>query len=376
MPRSLVKAGSFQSGKVTPHLMEDEMSGEAQLALPIFAAGPGRLAGAAGFGLENDHATIIYGPKSTTHAQRMTHDSRPLVSIVTPTYNQSEYVAETIRSVLAQDYPHIEYLVLDDGSTDDTPAVLRQFDGQVRWERHLNMGQSNTLNKGWKQSRGRYLGYLSSDDRLRPQAVSRLVDALESNPKASVAYCDFDVIDKRGKVVRKLTSPDFDHRALVEDLNCQPGVGVLFRREVFEQTGGWKPELRKIPDFEFWLRASTFGPFLRVPETLSEYRVHEESASIRPLPYERSMEIVNTMLAYWQHDTRGESARRSVARAHYSAAKSHAQSGRVMAALGQFFRACRLRPRHLIQRSAWRGLLSAFLIYRACRSRRITGHSR
>jgi glycosyltransferase involved in cell wall biosynthesis len=306
----------------------------------------------------------------------MTGDSRPLVSIVTPTYNQAEYVAETIRSVLAQDYPNIEYVVLDDGSTDDTPAVLRQFDGQVRWERHANMGQSNTLNKGWQQARGEYLGYLSSDDRLLPHAISRLVNAIESHPEVSVVYCDFDLIDKHGQVVRKLTSPDFDHRQLVEELNCQPGVGVLFRRAVFEQTGGWKPELRKIPDFEFWLRASRFGPFLRVPETLSQYRVHEQSASIRPLPYERSMEIVDTMRAYWQHDTHSDSARRSVARAHYSAAKSHAQSGRVLAALGQFWAACRLRPRHLVQRSAWRGLLSSFLIYRASQSGRITGHRR
>lgn len=303
----------------------------------------------------------------------MTSDSQPLVSIVTPTYNQADYLAETIRSVLAQDYRNIEYLVLDDGSTDETPAVLRQFDGQVQWERHANMGQSNTLNKGWQRARGKYLGYLSSDDRLLPHAVSTLVDAIESRPDVSVVYCDFDLIDKDGQVVKKLTTPDFDHAQLVEALNCQPGVGVLFRRTVFEQTGGWNPELRKIPDFEFWLRASRSGPFLRVPQTLSEYRVHEESASIRPLPYERSMEIVNTMRAYWGDDANSESARRSIARAHYSAAKSHAQSGRALPALVQFWAACRLRPRYLVQRSSWRGLLSSFQLYRDSQSGRITG---
>lgn len=306
----------------------------------------------------------------------MTSDPRPLVSIVTPTYNQADYLAETIRSVLAQDYPNVEYLVLDDGSTDETPTVLRQFDGQVQWERHANMGQSKTLNKGWRRAQGKYLGYLSSDDRLLPHAISTLVNAIESRPDVSVVYCDFDLIDKNGQFVKKLATPDFDHAQLVEELNCQPGVGALFRRQVFEQTGGWNPELRKIPDFEFWLRAARFGPFLRVPQTLSEYRVHEESASIRPLPNERSMEIVNTMRAYWQNDTRNAPARRSIARAHYSAAKSHAQSGRVFAALGQFWAACRLRPRHLIQRSAWRGLGSAFLIHLASRSGRISGHRR
>lgn len=306
----------------------------------------------------------------------MTTDSRPLVSIVTPTYNQAAYVAESIRSVLAQDYPNIEYRVLDDGSTDDTPAVLRQFDGRVQCERHVNMGQSNTLNKGWQQSRGKYLGYLSSDDRLLPHAVSRLVDALESHPEVSVVYCDFDLIDKHGQVVQNVVSPDFDYTQLVEDLNCQPGAGVLFRREVFDQTGGWNPELRKIPDFEFWLRASRFGPFLRVAQTLAEYRVHEESTTMRPLSYERSMEIVGTMRAYWQHDARSPSARRSVARAHYSAAKSHARSGRVLATFAQFWAACRLVPRYLIRRFAWRGLVSSYLIYRATQTGRVTGHRR
>ena len=306
----------------------------------------------------------------------MSRDSLPLVSIVTPTYNQASYLAETICSVLAQDYPNIEYLVLDDGSTDETPAVLRRFEGHVRWERHANMGQSNTLNKGWRQCRGDYLSYLSSDDRLLPHAVSTMVRAIESRPDASVVYCDFSLIDKNGIVVKEQCSPDFDHAQLVEELNCQPGVGVLFRRSVFDQTGGWNPALRKIPDFEFWLRAARIGPFLRVPQALSEYRVHEESASIRPVPYDRSMEIVHTMRSYWQHDPGSASARRSIGRAHYSAAKSHAQSGRVLAALRQFVFACRFRPWQIVQRSAWRGLLSGYLIYRASRSGRITGQRR
>ena len=306
----------------------------------------------------------------------MTSDPRPLVSIVTPTYNQAEYLAETIRSVLAQDYPNIEYLVLDDGSTDGTPDVLRQFDGQVQWERHVNMGQSNTLNKGWTRSSGKYLAYLSSDDRLLPNAISTLVDAIESRDDVSVVYCDFDLIDKNGKYVKTVVTPDFDQSQLVEELNCQPGVGALFRRTVFDQTGGWNPELRKIPDFEFWLRAARFGPFLRVPQTLGEYRVHEESTAIKPLPYERSMEYVRAMHAYWNGDTSSASARRSIGRAHYAAAKNHAQSGRALAAFGQFMAACRLRPKQLVQRSAWRGLVSAFLIYRASQSGRITGHRR
>lgn len=283
---------------------------------------------------------------------------RPRVSIVTPTYNQCEFLAATIESVLAQDYPALEYLVLDDGSTDDTPEVLASFAGRVVSERQANMGQSKTLNKAWRRSDAAYLGYLSSDDLLMPDAISALVDALERDPSAVVAYCDFDIIDNEGRRIRVAHSPDFDHRTMLELLVCPPGPGALFRRSVFETTGGWNEQLRKIADFEFWLRAARFGHFVRVPRVLAQYRVHQESGSIRPIPTERSMEIVETMRAYWA-DQRDATARRSLASAHLRAAVSHAQSGRVGSALRQFAMSVRYRPKALVSVSAWRALLMA-----------------
>ena len=80
----------------------------------------------------------------------------PLVTIVTPTYNQADYLAETIDSVLAQDYPNIEYIVIDDGSTDHTMEVLKQYEGRIHWERQSNMGQAATLNQGWAMAKGQY----------------------------------------------------------------------------------------------------------------------------------------------------------------------------------------------------------------------------
>ncbi len=283
----------------------------------------------------------------------------PLVSIVTPTYNQAQYLAATMDSMLAQDYPAIEYIVLDDGSTDNTAAVLDRYTGRVRWERQANMGQSRTLNKGWRACRGEYIGYLSSDDLLLPHAISTLVRALQVDPSAVVAYCDFDLIDQHGERVGSVRAPDFDHRQMLELLICPPGPGALFRRTVFESTGGWNENLRKIPDFEFWLRAARFGSFVRLPEVLAQYRVHDESASIRPIPEERSMEIVETMRAYWAGSDNA-SARRSLASAHLRAAHSHAQSGRIWSALAQFTTAMKYRPKTLVSVSAWRGLLAGY----------------
>jgi glycosyltransferase involved in cell wall biosynthesis len=305
----------------------------------------------------------------------MPESRRPLVSIVTPTYNQADYLAETLDSMLAQDYPCIEYLVLDDGSTDTTPDVLRRYDGRVHWERQPNMGQSRTLNKGWTQSRGEYVGYLSSDDLLLPHALSTLVNALEAHPEATVAYCDFDLIDAKSLKVGVTTSPDFDHRRMLEHLICPPGPGALFRRSVFEQTGGWNERLRKIPDFEFWLRAARLGPFIRVPQVLAQYRLHDESASVRPIPTDRSMEIVETMRAYWKDDP-SPLARLSLASAHLKASKSHAQSGRVLYALREFFAAARYRPTTLASISSWGKLLSGFGLRLTSRFGRLTARLR
>lgn len=290
-----------------------------------------------------------------------TPTSRPLVSIITPAYNQADYLAATIDSVLAQDYPNIEYLVLDDGSTDATPEVLARYSGIVHWERHANMGQSRTLNKGWSLATGKYLGYLSSDDLLLPTAVSMLVDAMERQPEIVVAYCDFDLIDRDGNHTGLVRSPDYDYRRMSEELICPPGPGALFKSDLFRQIGGWDERLRSIPDFEYWLRAGRIGPFLRIPQVLAQYRVHEASAAIRPIPAERSMELVETMQRYWA-GAKTPAAQASYASAHLWAAKSHAQSGRIFPASKQFALSVRYRPKNLISITAWSRLISGFAL--------------
>ena len=279
------------------------------------------------------------------------------MSIVTPAFNQAEYLVQTIESVLAQNYPRLEYIVLDDGSSDDTPAILARYEGRIRHERHANVGQARTLNKGWKMARGSLIGYLSSDDCLHPQAVSRLVLTLANRPDAMVAYCDFELIDAAGRAFRTVRTEDYNAMRLHVDLVCQPGPGALFRREVFDLTGGWAEDLRQVPDFEFWLRASVLGCFVRVPEVLANYRIHEESASFAAAPAERSMEIVRVMEAYWEGQA-GKKVGRSMAAAHLIAAKSHAQSGRLSASILQWLQAVSCQPATLWSPAAWRKLLS------------------
>ncbi|MGM9516490.1 glycosyltransferase family 2 protein [Roseateles sp. DB2] len=288
-----------------------------------------------------------------------------LVSIVTPAFNQGEFLEATMLSVLTQDYPALEYIVINDGSTDQSLAVAQsvaaRFPGRVRVIDQPNAGQAATLNRGWQESRGDILAYLSSDDCLVPDAVSRMVQALEAQPQAAVAYCDFWLIDAEGRRLRESYTEAFDHDRLRASLVCQPGPGAFFRRRVFERQGGWRPELRQVPDFEFWLRASREGGFVRVPQLLAEYRIHEGSASFRAMPPERAEEIVKVVQAYWSDQPGTALARRALARAHAIAAKNHGQSGRPGEALRAFFRALRLQPSMAGELGIWRQLLVGML---------------
>jgi glycosyltransferase involved in cell wall biosynthesis len=281
----------------------------------------------------------------------------PWVTIVTPTYNQSAYLAETIDSVLAQDYPRLEYIVLDDGSTDDTPAVLARYDGKIQHQRHDNIGQSSTLNRGWAMARGSLIGYLSSDDLLEPGAISHLVTALQTHPDAVVAYGDFKLIDAKGRHFRDVKAEDFDVNRLCVDLVCQPGPGALMRRQLFDETGGWATHLRQVPDFDFWLRAVQFGPFIRVAEALSRYRIHEESASFSAITPSRSIEIVSVVSNHWQK-SHSRNYKRAMANAHLLAAKNHAQANRFGQIFLHWLAAIKFSPRIIIASRAWKMLLS------------------
>lgn len=292
---------------------------------------------------------------------------QPWVSIVTPAHNQGEYLRTTMESVLSQDYPALEYLVIDDGSSDDTLAVARavaaEHPTRVTVLTQANAGQAATLNRGWAACRGEILGYLSSDDLLLPGAVAAMVGAMQARPEVSVAYCDFWLIDPVGERLRAVAAPEFDRRAMLEDLVCAPAVGALFRREVFDATGGWDVGRRQVPDFEFWLRAVEHGDFMRVPQRLSEYRIHEGSASFRAMPVPRAEEILAVMTAHWaaRPTVPATLTRRSIARAHTLVGKNHAQSGRAWLSLRHYLRALAMRPGMLLEVAIWRQIVVGFL---------------
>jgi glycosyltransferase involved in cell wall biosynthesis len=297
----------------------------------------------------------------------------PLVSIVTPTFNQAAYLAETIESVLAQDYAHIEYVVVNDGSTDETAEILRRYSDRVKIIEQDNAGQSDALNRGFRESRGELIGYLSSDDLLRANCVSTVVSKFLNAEEAIVVYPDYDLIDAIGEVIRKVVTEDFDRKRLVEDLVCQPGPGAFFKREAYETVGGWRSHLERVPDFDFWLRLSSLGDFARIPTILASYRVHEDSASFRFESAARSEEIIAVVEDYWR-SIEVDFPPSSLAKAYMIASKNHLQSLRLRRGGTLWYKAIMTHPSTALEPAGLR-MIFAGLLRRAAYSLR-SGHRR
>jgi glycosyltransferase involved in cell wall biosynthesis len=285
----------------------------------------------------------------------------PAVSIVVPAYNHAAYLDQAIGSVLAQAGPQVELIVLDDGSTDATRGVLEKYAGRFQWESQANLGQAATLNKGWAMARGEILGYLSADDYLRPDAVRRAVDALAENPDVVLAYPDFEQVDAHSKTIDVVRTPEFDYADMVLRAVCPPGPGAFFRRSAYVAAGGWNPALRRIPDFEFWLRLGLTGPFRRIPEVLACYRVHGESQSFSAVDEARADEIIGAIGAVLSNPKLPGNIRRRRAQAEANAllhaARLHLLSGRTGIAVARIAAAIRSDPMAALRPHSYRLIL-------------------
>jgi glycosyltransferase involved in cell wall biosynthesis len=204
-----------------------------------------------------------------------------LVTIITPAYNRESLIEETIRSVIGQDYPNIDYLVLDDGSSDGTLSVVEKYAKHLRFESHQNMGEARTVNKGFAMARGEIIAVVNSDDPLLPGAVSAAVDLMVRRPEILVAYPDWYLIDEESRVLGRRLTPEYDYAHMLSRHHCVPGPGVFFRRSVAERLGGRDEQFKYVSDFDFWLRAGLLGPFARIPKTLATFRWHAGGASSR-----------------------------------------------------------------------------------------------
>ncbi|OAI44768.1 hypothetical protein AYO44_13595, partial [Planctomycetaceae bacterium SCGC AG-212-F19] len=226
--------------------------------------------------------------------------NRPLVSVITPTFNRSAFLAETIDSVLEQDYPNLEYIVLDDGSTDGTSELLEQYAGRLRWTTHANIGETRTVNKGLTMARGEFVTIVNSDDLLLPGMVGTCVDFLTAHPDVLMAYPDWLRIDEWSRVIAHNPALDCCYEEMVRIWGCIPGPGAMLRRRALELEPGRNPTYRFVGDFEYWLRLGLHGSMKRIPLALATHRSHNDSAQVSQTAAV-AQEIVALALDYFEN---------------------------------------------------------------------------
>ena len=286
----------------------------------------------------------------------------PLVSVVTPSYNGAKTIVETIESVLAQTYPHIEYIVVDDGSTDNTKEILSPYTSKLSILRQVNSGQSAAVNYGWSISKGVFLMYISCDDKILPHAIERLVGYALSDSTLDCIYPSYQLIDSNSAIIRTIYPADFDTSRVKLELECPPGPGCLFRRTLFEDVSGWNVNYRQVPDYDFWLRTCDNFRFSHVPDVLAQYRVHRGSSSFSCVSSERANEIIICVMRYWL-DRNLLPVPLSVSNAYLISAKLHAQSSRYRESIIMIIVSCLICPKQFLRAKFWRKVFSIFTFY-------------
>lgn len=207
-------------------------------------------------------------------------ETAPLVTIVTPSYNQGQFLEATIKSVIDQSYPNLEYFVFDGGSTDNSVDIIRRYETQIDyWVSEPDKGQSDALNKGFARAKGKYIAWLNSDDIFLPDAIRRGVAAMEQHPEAGMIYANCAKIDENGAY---LSWPRYGQYGLLDLLSmrviAQPTV--FMRRDIYEQTGGLDLSINLQMDHALWIRMARLAPIIYVDDYFAGAREHANAKNM------------------------------------------------------------------------------------------------
>jgi glycosyltransferase involved in cell wall biosynthesis len=235
-----------------------------------------------------------------------------LVSIVTPSYNQGRFLRRTIDSVLNQTYPHLEYLVMDGGSGDESLDILRSHGDRFFWVSERDRGQADAINKGFARSRGEIHAFLNSDDVLESDAVAKAVAYFRAHPEWDLLYGEANYIDEDDCVTGRYETDDYSFDRLMRNCCiCQPAA--FWTRRVAERVGPFNVALHCALDYEYWLRiARAGGRIVRVPDLLAASRRYPETKtlSLRECVHRESIRVCLEQGGYadeghfhalWQH---------------------------------------------------------------------------
>ena len=226
-------------------------------------------------------------------------NEQPLVSIITPSFNQARYIEATIRSVLSQDYPNIEYIIVDGGSTDETVAIIKkhtlesdsllsvqkqasaiQSRSIAWWVSEKDKGQTDAINTGFARATGQILAWLNSDDTYEPGAISAAVKYLQEHPEVGMVYGDCNYINEDGRVIGKFGSAQTDYRLLRQGYAHIPQQTMFFRADLWKQVGPLDPSFYFAMDYDLWTRLAARTVLQYVPQLWANFRLHTSGKTI------------------------------------------------------------------------------------------------
>lgn len=207
--------------------------------------------------------------------------STALISLVIPCYNQARFLSDAIESVLAQTWKKVELIVVDDGSTDNTSLIARQFPA-VRYLYQANKGLGAARNAGLAWSNGQFVAFLDADDRLLPDALKEAAEYLLAHPDCAFVHGDYRYITVDGSsinTVRTSVRGKSGYIGLLEGNYIEMHGAVLYRRDILESVGGFDPSLPACEDYEMYLRIARAHPFGHHHSLAAEYRIHDQNMS-------------------------------------------------------------------------------------------------
>lgn len=204
----------------------------------------------------------------------------PKISIVTPSYNQAPYLEETMLSVITQEYPALEYIVIDGGSTDHSREIIKKYEKHLcYWESKPDRGQSDAIKRGFQLATGSIIAWLNSDDFYEPGVLQYIAEIFMNEPEVGLVCGDRFVVDQDSKMIRTEKMPTFrrwhlhHYRGINQD-------SAFWRRDLYFQAGELNDNLHYAMDLDLWFRLSALTEIKQIPLVLSNYREHRESKSV------------------------------------------------------------------------------------------------
>ena len=204
------------------------------------------------------------------------------MSIVTPSFNQARYLEAAIQSVLSQNYPRLEYIIVDGGSTDGSVEIIKRYESKLAWwVSEKDRGQTDAINKGFAHAKGNFLAWINSDDTYEPNAILSAVKFLQQHPEVGLVYGDANYINEDGRVIGRFPAAQTDLIRLRRGYVHIPQQAAFFRADLWRAVEPLDPSFYFAMDYDLWVRLATRSQVKYIPQTWANFRLHTSGKTIR-----------------------------------------------------------------------------------------------